>query len=207
MKQETPQNAHSEMSLEQEALRYIEKIGVAGVQDLYDGLRVGNPSFSKAEAADLVHRLAEQNKVVLKDAVPATRSLGEYLRHWEWNLWLYGSLTVSLAMVVVVYATPSEFPYEVLRWVLGSVFVLFIPGYVTIKALFPGSRELDSIERFTLSIGLSLALVPLVGLLLNYTPAGIRLTPIVVSLTVFTIGLALIVLAKEYRSSSKKGGF
>ena len=107
--------------------------------------------------------------------------------------------------MLVIYAVPSEFPYEVLRWVLGSVFVLFIPGYVTVEALFPKSRELDSIERFALSIGLSLALVPLVGLLLNYTPWGIRLTPIVVSLTVLTIGLAMIALAREYRFSSEKG--
>lgn len=43
--------------------------------------------------------------------------------------------------------------------VVGSVFVLFLPGYSLIRALF-GSRELDNIERFALSVGLSLALVP-----------------------------------------------
>ncbi|HPC28222.1 MAG TPA: DUF1616 domain-containing protein, partial [Candidatus Methanomethylicus sp.] len=42
-----------------------------------------------------------------------------------------------------------------------------------------------------LSIGLSLALVPLTGLVLNYTPWGIRLDPIVVSLSLLTVGLAL----------------
>jgi len=38
---------------------------------------------------------------------------------------------------VAIYAVPSEFPFVALRWVLGSVFVLFIPGYVTVEALFP----------------------------------------------------------------------
>jgi len=65
-----------------------------------------------------------------------TNSLGEYLKLWERNLWLYASLAVSFATVLVIYAVPSEFPFDALRWVLGSVFVLFIPGYVTVEALF-----------------------------------------------------------------------
>ena len=47
-------------------------------------------------------------------------------------------------------------------------------------------------------------MVPLVGLLLNYTPWGIRLTPIVISLTVLTVGLAVIALARQYRTSSAR---
>ena len=154
--------------------------------------------------ADLVWRLKEQGKVDLEDAPPASRSLAEYLRFWERNLWLYASLAVSFATVFMIYAMPSEFPLVALRWIFGSVFVLFIPGYVTVEALFPKGRELDSIERFALSVGLSLALVPLVGLLLNYTPWGIRLTPIVISLTVLTVGLAVIALARQYRTSSAR---
>jgi uncharacterized membrane protein len=41
------------------------------------------------------------------------------------------------------------------------------------------TENLDPIERIALSLGMSIALVPIVGLLLNYTPWGIRLTPIV----------------------------
>ena len=106
--------------------------------------------------------------------------------------------------VLVIYAVPSQFPLVVLRWILGSVFVLFIPGYVTVEALFPKGRELDGIERFALSIGLSLALVPLVGLLLNFTPWGIRLTPIVISLTILTVGLALAALGRRFAISAER---
>jgi len=154
--------------------------------------------------ADSVGRLAEQDKVTLEDVPPVTKSLSEYLRLWERNVWFYVSLVVSFATLFIIYALPSEFPFVALRWVLGSVFVLFIPGYVTVEALFPKGRELDSIERFALSVGLSLALVPLVGLLLNYTPWGIRLTPIVISLTILTVGLAVIALARQYKTSSAR---
>ena len=201
-KSENPQSGDT--SLDEQTLRYLERKGSASVQELHDALGARNPSLTKVEVADLVQRLAEQDKVALEDAPPATKSIGEYLRLWERNLWLYGSLAISLATVLVIYTMPSEFPFVAVRWVLGSVFVLFIPGYVTVEALFPKGRELDSIERFALSVGLSLALVPLVGLLLNYTPWGIRLTPIVISLTILTIGLAAIALARQYRISAER---
>ncbi|MCC6050225.1 MAG: DUF1616 domain-containing protein, partial [Thermofilum sp.] len=52
--------------------------------------------------------------------------------------------------------------------------------------------ELSPLERLALSIGLSLALVPLVGLLLNYTPFGIRLYPVLAALSLLTLSLAFI---------------
>lgn len=46
---------------------------------------------------------------------------------------------------------------------------------------------IDGVERVALSFGLSIAIVPLIGLLLNFTPWGIRLVPITVSLSGFTL--------------------
>jgi hypothetical protein len=186
-------------SLDEQTLRYLEtRGGTAHVQELYEALSAKNRSLAKADLADCVWRLDEQEKVELQDLPAATRSLPEYLMHWERNVWLYASLAVSVATIIAIYLLPADLPLVAIRWVLGSLFVLFIPGYVTVEALFPRGRELDTIERFALSVGLSLALVPLVGLLLNYTPWGIRLNPIVVSLTILTVGLAIVALAREY---------
>jgi uncharacterized membrane protein len=49
-----------------------------------------------------------------------------------------------------------------------------------------GDRGIDGLERVALSFGLSIAVVPLLGLALNFTPFGIRLVPIVVTLGGFT---------------------
>ena len=46
---------------------------------------------------------------------------------------------------------------------------------------------IDGIERVALAFGLSIAVVPLIGLVLNFTPWGIRLTPIMVSVSGFTL--------------------
>jgi uncharacterized membrane protein len=77
--------------------------------------------------------------------------------------------------------------------------ILFIPGYALIAALFPGTRDIDSIERTALSFGLSIAVVPLTALALNYTPWGIRLDPVVISLSILTIGLCLIAQYRRAR--------
>ena len=78
-----------------------------------------------------------------------------------------------------------------LRVLFGIPMVLFIPGYALIAALFPGARDIDSIERIALSFGLSIAVVPLIGLALNYTPWGIRLDPVVIVVCLLTIVLCL----------------
>jgi uncharacterized membrane protein len=50
--------------------------------------------------------------------------------------------------------------------------------------------SIDTLERITLSFGLSIALVPLIGLILNYTPFGIRFKSVLVSL-ILVIGILL----------------
>ncbi len=87
---------------------------------------------------------------------------------------------------------------SVLRIILALPMILFFPGYALIAALFPQKNDLDGIERLALSFGLSIAVAPLIGLALNYTPFGIRLDPIVASLSVFTIVMAAIA---QYRRS------
>lgn len=55
----------------------------------------------------------------------------------------------------------------------------------------------DGIERVALSFGLSIAIVPLIGLVLNFTPWGIRLLPVVTAVAGFT--LACVAVAAHRR--------
>ena len=90
---------------------------------------------------------------------------------------------VSLLLILVV----SFFPNPVLRNVLGWPFLLFVPGYALTAALFPRSTQLDTLARLTFSVGLSVALLPLIGLVLNVTPWGIRLYPVIIATSAFTL--------------------
>ncbi|MFC6905791.1 DUF1616 domain-containing protein [Halalkalicoccus tibetensis] len=128
--------------------------------------------------------------------------LPEPLRRFPADLVAVIILTL-LTMLAVASPIVRETP---LRILLGLPFVLFLPGYAFIAALFPergrppvedeeetsGDRGIDPIERVALAIGMSIAIVPLLGLLLNFTPWGIRLAPIVLSVSGFTIACAVI---------------
>lgn len=81
-----------------------------------------------------------------------------------------------------------------LRLLVGLAYVLYVPGYCLTAALFPAQDDLDGIERTGLSLGLSVAWVPVLALLLDRLPWGLRLWPIflgeLLSILVFS-GVAL----------------
>jgi len=107
------------------------------------------------------------------------------------GIWKYWDLLTTILLSILLDLLIVYYPDSLARKALGLTFVLFFPGYVFVTALFPNRKELDNLERLALSFGLSIAIVPLIGLGLNYTPWGIRLIPILVSLTVFNVVFAL----------------
>jgi uncharacterized membrane protein/LysM repeat protein len=100
------------------------------------------------------------------------------------NIDLITATACVLVTITVVLLVPS---FEPIRIVLGLPFVLLLPGYVLVAALYPRKEDLDPIERAALSIGLSIAIVPLIGLALNYSPWGIRLNPILAFMSLFIV--------------------
>ena len=96
---------------------------------------------------------------------------------------LIACVILALLLVLLIAFVPDSLA----RQILGLVFVLFLPGYAATAALFPENEQIDTIERVALSFGLSIAIVPLIGLGLNFTEWGIRLEPIMASVSVFII--------------------
>ena len=86
--------------------------------------------------------------------------------------------TVVMASVLLIFSVGN---------LLAVLLVLFVPGYIVVAAIFPGDAEIDFVERIALSFGLSIAIVPLLGLLLNFTPWGIRFAPVIATITIFTL--------------------
>ena len=108
-------------------------------------------------------------------------------------------IVMGLVLLTDIFVLTPGINETLIRNVLGLPLVLFLPGYSLIAALFPAKSDLDGIERVALSFGLSIAVVPLIGLGLNYTPWGIRIHPILISLSTFTFimcGLAYLRRAK-----------
>jgi uncharacterized membrane protein len=122
--------------------------------------------------------------------------------------WFWTTIAVAFAASAVVFFVPGDaYSMAYVRIALGVVFIFWLPGYTFIKALFPGrallktsSEELDALVRITLSIGMSMALVPLVGLILNHTPFGVRLIPITLSLLALTVAFATAGIVRQQQA-------
>ena len=79
---------------------------------------------------------------------------------------------------------------QILRIIFGSVYVLFIPGFILTLIFFKKEdKEIDWLERITLSLALSIAIVPLTIFLFNLL--GVSIT----SLSVFLEILLIIILS------------
>lgn len=104
-------------------------------------------------------------------------------RQFPLDLSLVAGLVILTDISVLVPALSGSF----LRTVLGILLVLFLPGYALTAALLPEKKDLEGIERTLLSLGLSIAVVPLMGLGMNYTVWGIKEVPILIGLSVFTL--------------------
>jgi uncharacterized membrane protein len=107
---------------------------------------------------------------------------------------------IILVIVSAAFVMVSPFNETPIRALLGFMLAVFAPGYVFVAALFPNRDELDWIERITLSIVLSICIVVFIGLGLNYTTWGIRLNPLLFSISAFTLTFAALAAARRSRS-------
>ena len=91
-----------------------------------------------------------------------------------------------------VYAIPGDSSFSVLRYLLGFIFVAFLPGYCLVRILFARENKLDLVEEIVLSVALSFGIVGLMGLFLGLSPLGINFNSITVSLSVIVLVLAAV---------------
>jgi hypothetical protein len=136
-------------------------------------------------------------EIELVDTNPP-RSFAEFLLRPDYSLWYWVSTAFIVATVAIVAVTEAIPIFLPLRYLLGAAYVLFFPGFLLVEALYPKEEELSPLERLALSIGLSLAIVPLIGLVLNYTPFGIRLWPVLYSLAVYMLAISFIASWRKY---------
>jgi hypothetical protein len=110
-----------------------------------------------------------------------------------WTLGIFcGIFCLNLVSLFISIFTSLSY-LEVIRIVFGSVYVLFIPGFLISFIFFPKTKEFDSekkdaidwIERIALSFALSIAVVPLMIFYLNLM--GIKINALNSSLIILSI--------------------
>lgn len=181
--------------LEDFLLKIIDEGGSMSVEEVVDEVS-RRMHVKKHGVARSLYSLWREGRVRLVDPNPP-KNLAQYFASL-YNLWFWLVLSTIIIAGLTIYLLPQTTPYIYLRYIFGSLFILYLPGFTLIEGLYPKKEDLRPLERLALSVGLSLALIPLVGLLLNYTPFGIRLNPIFTSLAALTLMLGLIAVVRKY---------
>jgi uncharacterized membrane protein len=108
-----------------------------------------------------------------------------------------GVIPVAVASLVLIMFTIWS-PPNVFRFILGIPFLVFSPGYVLLAALIPGKKGLPALERLILSLILSIAIVALIGLFVNYV-WQVNLETVVYTVAAFVFVMSNIALYRINR--------
>jgi uncharacterized membrane protein len=161
--------------------------------------RFVNEGIAEERVIEAIKDLEDRDEIELDENFFMYDSFLQYIKDVDLNFWFYFTIVVVVGTLVMVFVVPNVWPFVVIRWVFGSLFILFLPGYALVNALFLRRGDLKDIERLALSVGLSLAITPLTGFLLNYTIFGIRLIPIIASLSIFILGMNFLAIYRKFR--------
>jgi uncharacterized membrane protein len=107
---------------------------------------------------------------------------------------VWQDLVVLPVFPILLTIVIDLWPLSIIRVILGLICLLFVPGYAIMAVFFPSKHEMDGAKRIALSIGMSIVVVILCGLILTRSPWGMRVDVILIGIS----GLAAICCAVAF---------
>ena len=139
-------------TIDQHITQIVNERNPETVEQLIELIQSKHP-MPRQKILDTIIKLQNQGKITLEQ--PETQfnlTITKYIvspkAYWYWTV-----IALSLATTILVFTIPENaYPIVYARHILGSIFVLWLPGYTFIKALFPtkvpiktSSENLDKI--------------------------------------------------------------
>ena len=121
-------------------------------------------SISRSEAALILLKMRLRGELTFNHC---SSPLGFFASIDSLAYWLLVMDSVLASLLALI--SLNEPLIEALRVILGVPALVYVPGYATLKAIYPIKKPLRPIETMLVSIGLSLALVGLISTLLTLT--------------------------------------
>jgi hypothetical protein len=112
-------------------------------------------------------------------------------------LWFWISIAITYVALALIYISNPVVTY--IRYFVGTAFITFILGYSVVEFIYPKGNEVSPIERFVLSLGLSLVVIPIIGVLLAYMPFRYTVISMPITMTLFTTIMLTLAMIKKAR--------
>jgi uncharacterized membrane protein len=121
------------------------------------------------------------------------------LKPLRWFEIVFGFTVLTL---IAIYLIPGDSILVPIRFALGFVFIVFLPGYCLVNILFLGKNSIDIIESLVLSVALSWGITGIIGLFLGLSPIGINFSSITISLGAAVLLLAVVGYLRKTKQST-----
>jgi uncharacterized membrane protein len=121
--------------------------------------------------------------------------------YWNIRKFLAVVLSIQIALLCVIALESFGLVLPLARPILGFLYIIFIPGSMVLRLL--NLRRLSGIELVTYSMGLSIAIVMLLGLSINgvfivlHVPDPLTITPLLIALGALTSVLCILCYLRD----------
>ncbi|MHA1505105.1 MAG: DUF1616 domain-containing protein [Candidatus Heimdallarchaeota archaeon] len=158
-----------------------------------------NYDISQEEAIPVLRKMEFATKLTLQESLPEETIMPktplEYFlkkNYFSIEFWVSTSIILLVLIFVLIDVTEGFFFY--FRYVVVSFFMLFLSGWSLTSVMFPSLDDnMRFLERAATAIGLSLFVVIMDGIFLNYTfrfnPVSIGVSLIIITLICMTISI------------------
>lgn len=155
-------------------------------------------AFDEQTFVDTVRGMVRDGSLKLERPKYFIHSFPDYLFTLGVSSWFWATIAATALAAVLALTPAGFFPLDVLRWGFGSLFLLFLPGYSSLQLIFPKQEEMRKSQRYIFSIPVSLAFLIMLGMVLNYSGAGIRLATLLESIGSVTVVFAVAAAFRLY---------
>src|SRR4030042_1868023 len=151
-------------------------------QDLINVV-IDETGYDKTQVQNMIINMIENKEISLKN-IKENTYFKDYLFGYE-LYWFWAMMGGVLCYIFILVSSNIFVEVNSLKIIFGGLYTIFFPGYALIRALYV-EDAISIVERTALSVGLSLAITPMISFVLNFSPWGISLHPLVFSLSFFT---------------------
>ncbi|MEA2070516.1 MAG: DUF1616 domain-containing protein [Asgard group archaeon] len=164
-------------------------------------LTIAKTGYTREEILQVLREKEIEEEITLQEPLPSEtvypKTFKEYFfkkNYFSIEFWISISTIILVLIFTLIDVTEGVFFY--IRYIIVTFFMLILTGWSLTAAIFP---ELDAnlrfLERIVAAIGLSIVVLVLDGLFLNYTfrftLLSISLSLIIITIICFSIAIGL----------------
>jgi uncharacterized membrane protein len=115
---------------------------------------------------------------------------------------IYSPIFLIFIMLFLINFNFQNIIYTIIKTLFVYLFIFFLPGYLFVNLFF--ERELKLPEIFVFSVGASISLTILCGMIINFLGIGISIANILNFVSILALIFSLLILIKGFPHSKIK---